>query len=70
MTDTAAEIERGRVAPRGNIPARDDLLWEAYLRVHNHAERLGLLKEDTYLHDLLDERLRGFEEKYGVQAIP
>ena len=28
--------------------------------------RLGLLKEDKDLHDFLDERLRAFEEKYGV----
>ena len=59
-----AEIERDRQTPRGDIRVEDDLLWEAYLQVHNHAERLGLLKEDKDLHDLLDERLRVFEERY------
>ena len=58
-------IERGREAPRGGIEKKDDLVWEAYLQTHNHAESLGLLELDPELHEFLDERLLVLETQYG-----
>lgn len=58
-------IEVGREVPRGGIEKQDDLEWEGYLQIHNHAERTGLLSHDEGLHNYLDAKLAVFETKYG-----
>lgn len=59
-------IEDGRQTQRGRLDKQDDLEWEAYLQIHESAERLGLLTYDNKLHNYLNEKLAMFEDKYNV----
>ena len=58
-------IEEGRISPVVKaLPRTQELEWEAYLQVHDFAERLGLTGRDEMLHDLLDDRLRDYEAHF------